>query len=536
MAELPTLLATIIPVLGRALLHFLWQGALIGLFAALALQLLRDARPHARYAVACSALLACVLVPTGGRPAGAGRHRAAACAHQRDRCPGHARARCRAGASRMVATSADAGAPAAGCRLMGCRRQRAFAAHGTRRGVDPPPACEGAAHASWQARVDALAQRFGLARPVALRLVDALDSPASAGWWRPVVLLPTALLARMPADLIEALLAHELAHVRRHDYLVNLMQGVVEALLFYHPVTWWLSRRIRIEREHIADQLAAEVTGAPRRLALALSALADLQQRFASLPRPTPSRASRAATEASSCRASNNSSARSQRVTAGRIAFPLLGLAAACIALYAQAQVAQPAATPAPVAAASAPARPMPKPIVQPSAQPQPPPRAGHAHPCRRQRDAYALVRKDRDGFTMSGSSDDIDAIEAARDRLDSDFLWFRRDDQAYVVVDPATFARAQAAWREVDRLSPQMEALGAQMEVHGDKLEVLGEKMSQLGVAHQLSPEMKAAQLQIERLAGEQQALAGQQMRLAADMSRADDAGATRCRRRWKR
>ena len=80
----------------------------------------------------------------------------------------------------------------------------------------------------------------------------------SAGWWRPVVLLPAALLSRMPADLIEALLAHELAHIRRHDYLVNLLQSAVEALLFYHPVMWWLSRQIRIEREQIADQLAAQ--------------------------------------------------------------------------------------------------------------------------------------------------------------------------------------------------------------------------------------------------------------------------------------
>ena len=85
--------------------------------------------------------------------------------------------------------------------------------------------------------------------------------------------LPAALLARMPAGLLEALLAHELAHIRRHDYLVNLLQAVVEALLFYHPVVWWLSRRIRHERELIADDLAAEALGDRRSLALALSEL-----------------------------------------------------------------------------------------------------------------------------------------------------------------------------------------------------------------------------------------------------------------------
>ena len=152
-----------------------------------------------------------------------------------------------------------------------------------------------AAQAAWQARVDAMASRFGLRRGIALRLVDTLDSPVSAGWWRPVVMLPMALLNRMPAESIEALLAHELAHIRRHDYLVNLLQNAIEALLFYHPVTWWLSRRIRIEREQIADQLAVEVTGAPRRLAHALSELSELSE-VSNIHRRSsraPSRASR---------------------------------------------------------------------------------------------------------------------------------------------------------------------------------------------------------------------------------------------------
>ena len=98
--------------------------------------------------------------------------------------------------------------------------------------------------ATWQLRLDALAVHFDLRRRVALRLVDNLDSPVSAGWWRPIVLLPTALITRMPTYLIEALLAHELAHIRRHDYLINLLQNAVEAVLFYHPVIWWLSNRI----------------------------------------------------------------------------------------------------------------------------------------------------------------------------------------------------------------------------------------------------------------------------------------------------
>ena len=90
----------------------------------------------------------------------------------------------------------------------------------------------------------------------------------TAGWFKPVLLVPANLVTGMPPDLLEALLAHELAHVRRHDYLVNLLQFAAEILLFFHPTVWWLSRRIRIERERIADDMAAALIGQPRRLAL----------------------------------------------------------------------------------------------------------------------------------------------------------------------------------------------------------------------------------------------------------------------------
>lgn len=103
------------------------------------------------------------------------------------------------------------------------------------------------------------------------------------GLWQPVILVPAALLTSLPPAYLEALLAHELAHVRRLDYLANLLQGLTEVLLFFHPAVWWLSARIRAEREELSDQLAAQCLGDPRRLALALNALDDVQF---PLPRP----------------------------------------------------------------------------------------------------------------------------------------------------------------------------------------------------------------------------------------------------------
>ncbi|HEX2010895.1 MAG TPA: M56 family metallopeptidase, partial [Roseateles sp.] len=135
-----------------------------------------------------------------------------------------------------------------------------------------------AAPPAWQARLDVLARRLGLRRTVALRLLeDGLTAPVTMGSWRPLVLLPAALLSGLPVPLLEALLAHELAHVRRWDFLANLLQSLVEALLFFHPVVWWLSGRLRIEREQVADEIAAHALDDPRRLALALQALAEIE-------------------------------------------------------------------------------------------------------------------------------------------------------------------------------------------------------------------------------------------------------------------
>ena len=85
----------------------------------------------------------------------------------------------------------------------------------------------------WQRRLDALATRFDLARTPMLRLVDSLDTPASAGWLRPVVLLPAALIMRMPVDQLEALLAHELAHFARGDAWTNLLVLCAETIFFF---------------------------------------------------------------------------------------------------------------------------------------------------------------------------------------------------------------------------------------------------------------------------------------------------------------
>jgi beta-lactamase regulating signal transducer with metallopeptidase domain len=375
------LLNAVIPALGWSLLHFLWQGLLIGCVAALGLHALRNARPQARYLLACGALLLCAALPLanfGWRLADAAD-------------TGHVLpAPLEAGAIAAIPGAADgqgmetvlldvdamasweyllrAQLPwlvllwAAGAALMTLRlslglqwvRRRTLAAHYH---ADP----------AWQARVTALARRMGIARAVRLGVAhEALDGPITAGILRPVVLLPASLLSGLPPDLLEALLAHELAHVRRHDYLVNLVQSGIEIFLFYHPSVWLLSQHIRREREQIADDLAASTLGEPRRLALALSELDKFQFTTTHFAAPAAhggdlmSRIKRLIRPAT-------------QPLSWKMATPLLGIFAACAALYAHAMpqaVTLPAASVAAAPAALAAPDPAPAPQPAPAADP----------------------------------------------------------------------------------------------------------------------------------------------------------------------
>jgi uncharacterized protein (TIGR03435 family) len=126
---------------------------------------------------------------------------------------------------------------------------------------------------SWQSAGNRIASRLGLARVIRIVELQHIDVPLVVGCLRPVVVLPIAAMSSLNAAQVEAIIAHELAHVRRHDYLINLMQTLAETLLFYHPAVWWLSARIRDEREHCCDDAAVAVCGDPVGYAAALAEL-----------------------------------------------------------------------------------------------------------------------------------------------------------------------------------------------------------------------------------------------------------------------
>src|SRR6266700_8429858 len=132
------------------------------------------------------------------------------------------------------------------------------------------------AEPSWNRLLVRVACRLHIRRAITLLESTLVEVPTVIGWLKPVVLLPVSALGGLAPQQLEAILAHELAHIRRHDCLVNLLQTLVETLLFYHPAVWWLSRRIRIERENCCDDLAVSLCGDPVAYATALADLESL--------------------------------------------------------------------------------------------------------------------------------------------------------------------------------------------------------------------------------------------------------------------
>ena len=262
--------ANLMNALGLSLVHFLWEGAAL----ALVLLLFSRAAARVRYAAACAALFAMpvafgVTLLSVWRAPAAVQHIAPRLAALPDPTPA---------VNDWSAAVANplwtwlvpvwmAGVAVFYLRSLGgwmaARRLR-------RTGVTPAPA-------EWQERLAALRARVGVTRAVCLMESCLSEVPVVIGYVRPVILLPLGLATGMSREQVEALLIHELAHIRRHDYLVNLLQSAVEGLLFYHPAVWWVSHVIRTEREHCCDDRVVALRGDARGYAGALAALETMR-------------------------------------------------------------------------------------------------------------------------------------------------------------------------------------------------------------------------------------------------------------------
>lgn len=247
-----------IAALAETLLHSLWQCSLIAAALWFALRALPRARSSLRYGACCAALasMPSTSIATFVRLLAAEPPAREAFAAPTSDAP-------------VDFSLLLCGAWALGCAAMLVRLGLGVTQLG--RMLERAAPLEGA----WQARLDRLARRLGLRRRVRLLASYAGDTPIVFGWLRPVILVPLGALTALPPAYVEALLLHELGHVRRLDYLVNLLQAGVEALLFHHPAVHWVSACLRAEREHCCDDLALAISGDRLGYARALAAMEE---------------------------------------------------------------------------------------------------------------------------------------------------------------------------------------------------------------------------------------------------------------------
>ncbi|UPK68581.1 M56 family metallopeptidase [Chitinophaga filiformis] len=128
---------------------------------------------------------------------------------------------------------------------------------------------------AWEKHLQKLAAQLKIPRRVKLLISQYIQVPVMIGFLKPVILLPVAMFNSLTAEQLEAILLHELAHIKRNDYLLNIFQSIVETILFFNPFVWWISKNIRLEREHCCDDLVLTNQVQPLHYAKALVALEE---------------------------------------------------------------------------------------------------------------------------------------------------------------------------------------------------------------------------------------------------------------------
>src|SRR5688500_8425968 len=295
-------------VIGWTLIHSVWQGALIALAVTVLLAIVPRASARARYAVLCGALGAHLAAPVV--TAAVIAPRAFADATWSDTAPART-------SSVVVVPSAGMGEPIVIRDVVSTpAASSSYAARladvvsraqlerwlpiivlawclGVAVGV---VRCVGGwlvmrrllaratpAAADVASRVMGLARAMGIHRRIAVMVSADIGGPFTTGWLRPVIVMPLSMLSGLDPVHVNAIVAHELAHIRRWDYFVAIAQSVALTVLFHHPVTWWLDRRLRVEREYCCDDLAVAASRDPVGYVRALAELESVRLGLPSL-------------------------------------------------------------------------------------------------------------------------------------------------------------------------------------------------------------------------------------------------------------
>jgi beta-lactamase regulating signal transducer with metallopeptidase domain/peptidoglycan/xylan/chitin deacetylase (PgdA/CDA1 family) len=296
--------AALLDAAGRALVHFVWQGALVALLYACFEASASRASANTRYAGALAALALMLALPvvTAGLALNStrgllARGESASELTKAGGASGRARAEGGREGAGPASSTQELSEPEARASTIGVwagERLSAFVpwlvlawAAGVlvlasravggwllvrrlRRSAERVPA-------RFEEMVARVSRRLRVSRAVRLCRSALVEVPAVVGHVRPLILVPASAFAGLTPQQLEAIIAHELAHVRRYDYLVNLLQTAAETLLFYHPAVWWVSKRARAEREHACDDAAVRCVGDVLLYARSLAALEQVR-------------------------------------------------------------------------------------------------------------------------------------------------------------------------------------------------------------------------------------------------------------------
>ena len=278
-----------------ALIHSLWQGALVGILLTIALIILRNKKATVRYVVSCLALLSIVILFVGTvvylkadprNPAdiqalqSGGEESSSSVIYRNggaavvDNYPYTQEEN-----SLTILQKFTAQIPnifhfwMIGVLLISIYQYVGW--HKTRRlirvGTQPLTPV-------WQARINRLCNSIGIKYQVHMLKSALVRIPCVVGWLKPVILLPAQVLTGLDEDQLEMIIIHELAHVRRLDCLINYLQVAVETVLYFNPAVWWVSRQIRTERELCCDDMAVKISGNTVLYAKALFNLEGMRQ------------------------------------------------------------------------------------------------------------------------------------------------------------------------------------------------------------------------------------------------------------------
>ena len=279
---------TLTQALGWTLLHSLWQGAFVALLLGLLLVLLHQHSAKTRYAVACGAMLLQLLLAAGTftyysqayipAPASASLQKKASAAPVALLQPAAVQSSFWAAPFEVAQAYFEQHLPLLvtlwllGMVVMALRFIGGVAYTQRLRHYKTAPL-----GARWQHKLNAISQAMGMKQAIQLAESALVQVPMAIGFTKPVILLPVGAVTGLTQEQVEAVLAHELAHILRKDYLVNLLQSVVDMLFFFHPAVWWVSGVVRAERENCCDDVAVAICGDTLIYARALAGIETLR-------------------------------------------------------------------------------------------------------------------------------------------------------------------------------------------------------------------------------------------------------------------